>query len=107
MYGTDRGRSGLQRNDENDALVEELILFQPVPIRETVDRDAVYARDLKEGVPTVHLVARGPFPDVLRRSGGFRQDEVRSALEGLRRGQQMLTKYRIDDDPAGYMDTKA
>ena len=36
-----------------------------------------------------------------------RQDEVRSALEGLRRGQQMLTKYRIDDDPAGYMDTKA
>ena len=70
MYGTDRGSSGLQRDDENEALAEGLTFFQPVPIRETVDRDAVDARDLVEGVPLVHLVARGPLPDVPRGAGG-------------------------------------
>ena len=70
MYGTDRDRSGPQRDDENEALAEGLPFFQPVPIRETVDRDAVDARDLVEGVPLVHLVARGPLPDVPRRVGG-------------------------------------
>jgi len=70
MYGTDRGRSGLQRDDENDALAERVPFLQPVPIRETIDRDPVDTRDLVKSVPLVHLVARGPLPDVRRRAGG-------------------------------------
>src|SRR5512143_1238216 len=86
MYGTDRGRSGLQRDDENEAHAEELTLFQPVPTRKAVDRYAVDARDLVEGVPLVYLVARGPLSCVPRRArlrgaDTVRQDQVRAHLQ--------------------------
>lgn len=36
-----------------------------------------------------------------------RMQSVKRELDGLRRGQQSLTKYRSGDDDSGYLDTKA